>query len=200
MQTNTIENQTLALDEVEPDTVYVNCHFGYSNDTIRISDVTFRHCEFQQSNFADAEWTDCTFENIDWLNATAHRNVFFSCDFSNCLLMGLDLTGSQLKQTTFTACKATYINVSETLLDHVTFADCQLIDSAFQAIKVKGALTFSQCDLTGIDFTDSPLKQVDISTSYFETLHLSLERIMGLTISPLQATQLITLLGVKISD
>ncbi|QEA31545.1 pentapeptide repeat-containing protein [Secundilactobacillus malefermentans] len=200
MPNNTVEHQTLSLDDVEMNYRYVDCTFTYSNKSIRLTNVTLSHCKFEQSNFDDAEWSGCTLDHLDWLNITAHNNAFFDCVFQDSLLMGADFTGSQFKRTTFDSCKATYLNLSETGIEAVTFNESQLIDSAFQAIKVKKHLTFKGCELTGIDLSDSNLSKVDISASYFDTLQLTLDRIAGLTISPLQATQIITLLGVKISD
>nr|WP_252892995.1 pentapeptide repeat-containing protein [Lentilactobacillus otakiensis] len=88
----TITKQTLSLDDVEPDNEYLNCTFTVSNELIRINDVVFDHCKFEQSNFDRSDWGYVEFKGCDFLNATFHKSYLSNCKFTNVQLMGADLS------------------------------------------------------------------------------------------------------------
>lgn len=195
-----IENKTLGLDEVEAGGYYKNCHFRYSVERIRFSDVTFERCEFQQTEFDDSEWLDCHFLNMNFSNYTLNNSVFYRCTFEKCLLTGTNFYYNNWKNSKVIESKANYLNFSESALETCEFIDTNLQESYFQSVKVKKGMTFIRCELNEADFLDTPLNQVDFSKSSFESLRVSMDQMKGCIISPLQASVLIRLIGVKISD
>ncbi|HAT55480.1 MAG TPA: pentapeptide repeat-containing protein [Lactobacillus sp.] len=189
-QTEVVE-QTLSLDDVEPDQKYVRCHFTVSNEPIRIVDVTFDHCTFDQTNFDNADFSSVTWTHSQFLNATWRQSSWFHCKLKSLQLAGSDFSEAVMKDTTFDACKLTYANFSEMRVESGQFLNCDLLESAFQAIRVKKTLSFAGSRLTGADFVETRLKGVDWHEADFETLSMSAQLASGLIVSQYQAAQLI---------
>ena len=193
-----IEQQTLSLDEVQAEETYVDCHFSYSSEVLRFDGVTFKNCQFEQSDFSHSEWTDCRFINCQFLNNDFSDSFFFRTEFEKCQLMGTNFADNSWKKVKIIDSKADYFNVSGSKL-----ADCRLVavglhEAYFQEVKITGGLVFEKCDLSGSDFLQTRLKNVDFSSSYFETLLLSVDKLKGCIISPMQAQILVGILGVKV--
>ncbi|MFD1126442.1 pentapeptide repeat-containing protein [Lentilactobacillus raoultii] len=197
----TIRKQTLGLDDVEVDHDYVDCTFRVSNQPIRISDVTFDHCQFEQTNFDQSDWNFVVFKGCQFLNASFHQSYFSNSQFIGSQLMGADFSvGTKLTNVSVTDTNLRYANFSESTMVKVHFNQVNLQETAFQAVTLKKGLVFSQCNLDQSDFLDTKLKGIDLSQSRFETLTVSPELIRGLIINPWQARSLIGLLGVVVKD
>jgi uncharacterized protein YjbI with pentapeptide repeats len=197
----TIEKQTLSLDDVEPDNEYLNCTITVSNQLIRINEVVFDHCAFEQSNFDGSDWGYVSFKGCNFLNASFHKSYFSNCQFTNVQLMGADFSmGTLLKKCQFRDSNLHYANFSEIKLEDSFFVDCNLVESSFQAVTVKKALSFNNCDVNQIDFLDTRMKGIDLSKATFDDLIVNPELIAGLKINPWQAGQIVAMLGVIVED
>ncbi|WP_283679999.1 pentapeptide repeat-containing protein [Lentilactobacillus sp. Marseille-Q4993] len=194
-----IEDKTLAFDDIEEGNEYKNCQFSPSNGNRMVSDVVFVHCLFDQDDFDGKDWNDVKFIGCSLPNKSFHQNYFANCEFSGCQLTGSDFSiGTKFLKTKFTSSKLMYANFSETAMEQSGFENCELIESSFQAVKVKKGLAFTGCDVDGIDFLDTNLKGIDLSTATFGTLVVDPTRLKGLKINPYQASVLITMFGVEI--
>lgn len=196
----TINDQTLSLDDVEPENSYVNCHMTVSNELIRINDVVFDHCQFDQTNFDRGDWGYVTFKDVNLLNTTFHESYFANCQFINSQLMGADFSiGTRIKNSRMEDSNLQYANFSETKIENSRFVNSNLNETSFQAVTVKKALEFDGSQINEIDFLDTKLKGVDLSKAKFETLIITPENIKGLKINVWQAGQLMAMLGVVVS-
>lgn len=193
-----IEQQTLSLDEVQTGETYVDCHFSYSSEALRFDSVTFQNCSFEQSDFSHSEWVDCWLVSCQFLNHDFSESFFFQTEFDKCQLMGTNFADNSWKKVKIIDSKADYFNVSDSKLTDCRFIAVELHEAYFQELKIVGGLVFENCDLNGSDFLQTPLKNVDFSSSYFETLLLSADKLRGCLISPMQAQILVGLLGVKV--
>ena len=197
----TFTKQTLSLDDVEPDNEYVNCALTVSNELIRINDVVFDHCQFEQSNFDGSDWGYVEFKGCNFLNATFHKSYFSNCKFTNVQLMGADFSmETLLKKCQFHDSNLHYANFSETKMEASFFMDCNLVESSFQAVSVKKELSFNACEINQIDFLDTRMKGIDLSKASFDDLIVNPELIKGLKINPWQAGQIVAMLGVIVVD
>jgi uncharacterized protein YjbI with pentapeptide repeats len=197
----TITKQTLSLDDVEPDNTYSNCTFTVSNELIRINDVVFDHCQFEQSNFDRSDWGYVEFQGCDLLNATFHKSYLSNCKFTNVQLMGTDFSMETLiKKCQFHDSNLHYANFSETKMEDSFFVDSNLVESSFQAVTVKKDLSFNDCEINQIDFLDTHMKGIDLSKATFDDLIVNPELIKGLKINPWQAGQIVAMLGVIVED
>lgn len=74
------------------------------------------------------------------------------------------------------------------------------MESYWQAVTIEKGTIFDNCQLHAIDFIDTNLKGVDISSSDLSELRIDSKKMSGMIISPAQASYLIQLFGVKIKD
>lgn len=195
-----IENKKMSLDDIETGEYYKNCYFNYSSDRIRFSEVIFDSCEFQQNDFRNSEWLDCKFIHLNLSNYLFANSIFYRCEFEKCQLTGADFSKNKWKANLISDSKANYLSLDSTSIDNCKFQDTKLKDSFFQAVKINNGLVFKNCELEDADFLDTNLNSVDFSTSYFDTLNISPNLIKGCIINSLQASLLISLLGMKIKD
>ncbi|GEK29313.1 pentapeptide repeat-containing protein [Furfurilactobacillus siliginis] len=193
-----IRDQTLSLDDVEPDTVYVNCTFTVSNQALHLMDVTFDHCIFEQTNFDDVDFTRVHWHHSQVPNASWQRSTWFECQLESLQLAGGDFSQAVLRGTTFSACKLTYANFSEMRAEHSRFLNCDLLESAFQAVTVKKGLDFAGSRITDADFVETQLAGFDWHEAEFEALRLDSRLVRGLIVSQYQAAQLIGMFGIEV--
>ncbi|KRN01406.1 pentapeptide repeat-containing protein [Levilactobacillus senmaizukei DSM 21775 = NBRC 103853] len=195
-----VADQTLSFDDIEAEHGYHNCHFTPANETIRLMDVTLDHCEFDQTNFNQGEFVRVTLTHCQLVNTSWLTSRWYDCELRNLQLSGADFTGSFWQRTTIATSKLAYANFSESQLNGVSLQDCDLLESAFQAVRSKGGVDFAGSRLTGASFIETRLKGFDWHAADFEAVSLSADLAKGLTINQFQAAQLIGLLGIKISE
>ncbi|WP_416353119.1 pentapeptide repeat-containing protein [Agrilactobacillus fermenti] len=195
-----IENQQLALDQVIAEESYINCQFITSNRKTHFSDLTFEHCHFEQTDFTDTEWLDCHFVDIDFANKNFDQSAIYRCNFQHCQLVGTQFEQSRWQDCHIEASKGDYVNFSDSRLTKVVFDNVRLSEAFFQAVQIKKLLQFKNCELMASDFSDTILKDVNLSSSEISGLRVDPKLIAGLKISPFQATQFVQLLGVQIKS
>ncbi|MFD1439838.1 pentapeptide repeat-containing protein [Lacticaseibacillus hegangensis] len=194
-----IKGQTLSLDEVQEDQTYSGCTLTVSNEDIQLSGVTFVNCAFAQTDFRGGEWLDCTVKGSRFLTADFTGSVMYRCRFEGCQLMGADFTRSTWRDVTVQDCQATYLILAEAKLKNVQFVDTKLTESSFQAASiVKPGLKISGGDVTGADFSDAKLAQVNLAKTHFDSLLFTPALLQGLKINQFQAAVIAGSLGADI--
>ena len=195
-----IANQTLRLDEVQADEEYENCTFLTSNERLRFSEVTFSHCTFEQDDLADSEWLDCEFQAINWSNKQVQRSLLYRCKFENCQLVGTDFFENNWRDNEVIESKAEFLNLAAAKINNCKFTDTDLKDASFQECEVTKALKFKGGDLTQTDFTETTLKMIDFSKSYFESIRFTPAILRGCKVKSTQASVMMAILRAKIVD
>ena len=193
-----VRDQTLSLDEVEADHKYVNCYFETSPQLINLMDVTFDHCEFDQTDFDRSEFVRVTWIHSQLAGASFQQCNWYDCQLKNIQLSGVDFSLGYFRNTDFRGCKLSYANFTEASFENIQFIDCDLLESFFQAVKLKKQIVFPGSRLTGANLGETKLKGFDLHEAEFESLIISPELARGLVVSQYQAAILITLFGIKI--
>lgn len=194
----TIIGKKLAFEDIEPGNTYENCRFATSMQEIRVSDVTFKQCQFEQDNFGGSEWLDCTFNNSSFANDRFEGSTFYRDQFESCQLIGVEFQENNWKNCTINDSRADYANFSGPKLNHCTFTDSSFKEVYFRYLKLVGGLKTSRCNFEGASFVNTKLKGVDLSQSEFGYLEVNPDDLKGLTINQFQAASLIGLLGVNV--
>lgn len=128
---------------------------------------TFKNCDFSNGNLVGCKWIDCTFVGCSLSLANISGVVMNNVVFKDCKILGLR----------FETCNPLTFSVS--------FEGCQLNDSSFFKLKMKGtkflrsklhhvdftqadltSATFSDCDLTDATFDNTLLSKADFRTSF----------------------------------
>lgn len=195
-----IANQTLAFDDIEMAHTYQSCTFTPANAAIRLMDVELDHCSFQQTNFDDGEFVRVNWRHSQLVNTSWRETRWYDCDLRNLQWSGAELTGSFWQRSRIQASKLVYANFSEAELNQMCFLDCDLLESAFQAVQSKRGVDFSGSRLTGASFIETRLAGFDWHTADFVDVSLNADLAKGLKINQFQAAQLIGLLGIEVAE
>lgn len=94
----------------------------------------------------DDEYLDATFEDVDW---STRREIRFSARRVEILrgrLTGVQLPESTLIDVTFADCRADLASFRFAKLERVVFRDCRLEESDFYGAELEDVL-FERCDL-----------------------------------------------------
>lgn len=194
-----IKNQQLMLDEIEEGNHYRNCQFTYGIQPIYATEVTFENCEFPEEMMR-SEWLDCSFKKSILSNINFAESIIYRCRFGQCQMLGTNFSKNRWKDTQFTDVRADYSNFSESIFEKVQFSKTQLLEASFQAMTIKKGMIFIECLLNDADFMDTKLNGIDFSKSDFEQLIFSPSLLKGAKISSQQASHILAMMGVKISD
>lgn len=195
-----IQGQNLSLDDVDSEKTYEECHFTYSSDQLSFSAVAFKNCTFEQTDFSHSEWVECEFKSCQFLNNNFSESCFFQTVFNKYQLMGTNFSNNTWKNVTVKDSKADYCNFSSSKIDASSFVDTSLLEAYFQETKIKKKLLCHNCEMNGVDFLDTSLRGLDLSTSYFDDLIVTPSLVKECIIAPLQATAFAGLLGVKFKE
>ena len=79
------------------------------------------------------------------------------------------------------------------------FEKCNLREASFEGADLSGVV-FADCDLTLASFQGAKLNGTDFRTAQIDSIRIDGKALSGAIIAPLQAIQLIGLLGVQIKE
>lgn len=193
-----IENKRIEFDNVIEGESYRSCTFSFSKNTLRISDVIFDNCIFDQADFSNSEWLDCELKRCDFSNNHFENSVFYRTKIKHCNLVGADFSNNLWKDTTISESRADYINFSGSKLTKCRIENSSLIEAYFQEVVFNGGLNTNDCDFNKSNFWNSKLKKVNLANSNFEVLDVNPTDLKGLIINQYQAVKIVQLFGVTV--
>lgn len=163
-----------------------------------------------------AEFNGCVFERVKFVG-DFKKCQFIDCLLEHCDLSNIDLEGSRFHRVKMTGCKGLgvrfskskgqYVTIEESILNYGEFADVDFQDmvvkkcdfsqgsflnSNLQRIQLHGI------DLSFTDFSDTPLKGLDIADCKIDQIRISPHCLRGLIVSSDQAVALAALLGIVV--
>ncbi|KRN83281.1 quinolone resistance protein [Pediococcus ethanolidurans] len=191
-----IKDKELHFTDIVSGETFENCVFLKANDLIRISEVSFIDCTFEQSDFTSSEWLDCTFKRVNFVNCHFEKSIVYRTKFLTCNLLGVDFSTNSWKNNQITDCRVDYANFSDSKLIKCVVKDSSFKETYFRYVEFKTGFTATHCNFDGVSFLGSKLAKVDLSTSEFETLEVFSEDLEGIIINQFQASTLIGVLGV----
>lgn len=166
---------------------YVNIDFYKS---------TFKGINILETNFEKVSFVNCEFENCNFSNANFENVSFIRTKFKNCKFTGTVFLKSRFDNVEYTDSNLCYSNFSLGTINGLTYKDSVMRNMYFEENKHKN-LVITNCDLTSASFFKTKLKDVDLSSDIISGLIIGFDDIRGALIDPLQATDLVGLLGVK---
>lgn len=171
----------------------------YKNIDIRKSyfeNMSFDHCNFEKASFVDV-----VFETCDLSNSVFKGAYFERCQFIHCKGVGIDMSKSLLKHVSFEHSNLRYAYFEFAKLNDVEFIQVNLADVSFSEVQFKNFSAhqskfinnnFFMTMLDKIDFSDNDFLNPIVSNNFIE--------LKGIILNSLQAVDLVRLLGVVIRD
>lgn len=123
-----------------------------------------------------------------------HRVVFH-----NCKLLGMDITGSTLRNVRFGQCYADYAVLRFSNFKGVSFEKCSLAKADMSNMTLAN-LYFTETKLDQAQLSQTKLRGIDLSDCQFDGLGVTLEDVRGCIISPAQAVVFAVKLGFVVNN
>lgn len=159
----------------------------------------FKNCVFNNCSFENSSFIDVIFECCDLSNCKFTGSYFERCRFSSCKCIGIDMSGSIVKQVSFELSNFQYSNFNKIKMTDVIFESVDFSESSmseaklnrFEAVKSKFIKNnMFRTMLAGVDFTDNEFVAPTMSAPPVE--------LKGAVINTSQAIDLIGLWGVVV--
>ena len=161
--------------------------------------VRFTNVVFINGSLKNAYFKNVLFEKCEWINGEFSHSAMKSVQFKQCRLNGLLLSESTLEHVSFNDSMMTLSSFGYSTFKTVQFHQCQLSDTDLLEMTLKH-VWFHSCNLNHARISQTSLKDVDISTSDFETLSINLEDIKGAIVNQSQALSFLKFLELSITD
>jgi uncharacterized protein YjbI with pentapeptide repeats len=139
--------------------------------------------------------SDVRIENSDLANLDCTAGTFERVEIIGTRLTGAICNESQWKSVLFRDCRMDLAMMRMAALQDCVFENCNLTQADFYAADLTGAI-FRRADLSRADIVQTNLTGADIRDCRIDGMRGTPGAMEGLTISPDQATLLITLFGV----
>ena len=114
-------------------------------------------------------------------------------------LLGAGLWESKLEDVFCYECNAERAMFSSAVFKATRFEKCNLREASFEGADLSGVV-FADCDLTLASFQGAKLNGTDFRTAQIDSIRSDGKALSEAIIAPLQAIQLIGLLGVQIKE
>lgn len=170
---------------------------GLKHPYLSINNCTFNHILFSECELKGAQLTDVRFENCDLSNLSFASAVFYRVEFISCKLLGTNFSETTLNHVRMEGCSSQYINLAMSKMRTVRFSNCDFRNGSFNDSKLMPA-AFDGCELLEADFSHTSLRGIDLRTNRIAGIQLNIADLRGAVVTPMQAMELLPLLGVVI--
>lgn len=161
--------------------------------------IIFRNVTFTETAFTSAELTDVIFEKCDLSNVDFSDAVIHRTEFKDCKMIGINLSGTTLRNILFDNCLADYAAFRFANIKQVIIQDSFLSKADFSYCKLQ-KFEFSRCTIDQVQFSGTELNGIDLSDCSFSGLGVFVENLKGCIISREQAYIFANLFGLIINE
>lgn len=158
------------------------------------SGIAAQNCAFEDASFCDVLFEDCNFSGCNFSDAYFERCVFQNCkavgtNFNNALLKNVKITDSHFSYAVFDSGALRSFQTENTNFTCASFSRTKwekpkCVNSLFSQNN------FFQADLGGADFSDCTFEAPTVSDPPKE--------LRGVTVNAFQASELVSLFGIKV--
>jgi uncharacterized protein YjbI with pentapeptide repeats len=178
--------------------LFKDCTISLATDSaVEFTEVKFDNVTFDEAAVSKMYLRDVVFERCDLANAQLSEMTMKRVTFLNCRLVGTSFAESYFEDVVFQDCNLQLAALGFSKQKNVHYASCRLKDADFYENKL-AKVAFTDCDLSGINFVGTALKGVDISSSQFDRISVTIEDLKGCIVSQDQALAFLVMLGLVI--
>lgn len=191
--------------DIESNKDYHDTHYENNKFPKIVIDTNFYGCSFTNIDFSSCDLKEVYFENCKFISCdfslcTPSRYALKYDEFISCKLMGISFIEDHIEGCLFKETNMKYANFSDSKLDKVVFDDVNLEESSFISLKKLNKVVFNKCNLRLGDFYNTSLNGVDLTSCDITGIKTDLDSLKGLIVTPMQALDLSTILGIVIKD
>lgn len=178
--------------------LFKDCTISLASDAaVEFTEVKFENVTFDEASVSKMYLRDVVFERCDLANAQLSELTMKRVTFLNCRLVGTSFAESHFEDVVFQDCNLQLAALGFSKQKNVQYASCRLKDADFYENKLT-KVAFTDCDLSGINFVGTALKGIDISSSQFDRISITIEDLKGSIVSQEQALAFLVMLGLII--
>lgn len=123
--------------------------------------VIIERASFLQAQLPRLAMKDCVIKQSDFSSTVLSDGAANRVEYSNCRMMGVDISKMQLHDVTFRGCKLDMANLRFADIRRVKFIDCTLVETDFLGATLHD-ITFESCRLERTVFDRAHCKNVDL--------------------------------------
>ncbi|SCS33652.1 pentapeptide repeat-containing protein [Staphylococcus caeli] len=158
-----------------------------------------KDCNFANADLGRVDFTDVIFENCDFSNTNMEHGSIHRAVFKHCRMTGAMLKDMRFGDIVFNEVKGDFITIIESKIEKFLIENSNITNAEFHQNKLNHVI-FTNTDINELSNFQTSLKTCDISKSYFETLTINKEDLVGCKISREQAIQFASLMGLIVVD
>jgi len=168
---------------------------------IEIRRSIFRNCVFLSCSFENSCFIDVVFQSCDLSNSKFAGAYFERCRFISCKCIGLDMSDTAVRQTSFEQSNFQYSNfnkagITDILFDHIDFTESTMAEAKLSRLEARGSRfvknNFFKTMLAAVDFSNNEFTAPTVSSPPVE--------LKGAVVNAVQAADLIGLWGVIVKQ
>lgn len=168
-----------------------------AEEALHIDKVIFENVNFLEVQWPRSEFIDVQFINCDLSNADFSRSVFHRTEFHNSKLVGTNFAEAGIRHTLFKDCVLNYATFGFSLCNTSRFESSLMRYADFYEAELKQT-EFDGCDMNDVNFVETSLNGVDLSSNSFENIQVTMEKLAGCKVSEPQALAFARQLGLEI--
>ena len=190
-----IEDQTQAVECILADRDFSELNAP----NLDFEKVVCRRVIFLRTQLKSMRILDCQIERCDLSGANLEKARFRRVELSGCRLLGTNFMEGRFDDLRLSDCNAEGVNFVMATFKAARFEKCVLRGATFEGADLSGVV-FQQCDLSGADLRNAKLKDTDFRSSTIDGLKIGIKELQGAIIAPLQAIQVVSLLGILVKE
>ena len=172
---------------------------GQSAGNVLFEEISLQRTNLTGSRLPKLRLLDIRLEGCDLSGAFLDEARFRRVELIGCRLMGLQMLSTQLDDVCFKDCNLEGAVFASSRAKALHFENCILLTVSFEEANLEGTI-FRDCDLRNADLRNTNLQEADFCGSKLDGLQVSPKDMLGAIISPTQAIQVASLLGVTVMD
>jgi uncharacterized protein YjbI with pentapeptide repeats len=132
--------------------------------SVRITDAALRRVNLSGSTLRRVRVHDVLAETVNIANGSWRYSHVNNTTFTDCAMVGLDVSGSDVGASTFSTCRMDLANLRMSTFNDVIFSNCSLREVDFYESQLR-RVRFDGCELQDADFNQAKLESVDFRGS-----------------------------------
>lgn len=166
----------------------------------KMEQIDFYECKMKHISFSGMQscsFVDVIFEHCDFSNIHMNECIFRRCEFINCKMTGTEFLGSRFTDVKLISSQCILANLSDTVWNYciwkeTSFREAYLHTCSFSKLKV------DTCDFQFCEFYETPLADIDFTTSNINGIAVQPVNLKGMVINAMQAVALIEVFGIVV--
>ena len=172
---------------------------GQAAHNIFFEEVLMHRMALTEARIPKVRLLDVRLDSCDLSGTHLEEARLRRVELIGCRLLGVRFLSAQLDDVIFRECNLEGAIFSLAEGTSIRFEKCILKNATFDSASLN-SVTFDHCDLSYTDFRFIKLKHADLRGSVINGMQIEAKAVKGIVISPMQAIQMVGLLGLIVQD